>query len=119
MNLSDCVYLLGAKTNVNEYMQAMDCFLFPSKWEGLPVTVVEAQASGLRCFVSNTVTKEVCISDLVTYLPIDKGIDIWVNEISKENFEKKCVTQEIINAGFSINESVNVLTSFYLNIINY
>lgn len=52
LGLNDSVKMLGARNDVSNILQAADCFLFPSLWEGLPVTVVEAQASGLRCFVS-------------------------------------------------------------------
>lgn len=49
--------------NVNEYMQAFDLFLFPSLYEGLGIVLIEAQASGLKCFASDTIPKNVKISD--------------------------------------------------------
>lgn len=85
----------GQRKDVNLLLQAMDVFVFPSKWEGLPVSVVEAQASGLRCLLSDSITREVKCSDLVDYLELDR--DIWVNAIihncdvsySRENCIKK------------------------------
>ena len=52
-------------SNVNDYLQAMDAFIFPSFFEGLPLSVVEAQAAGKRCYISDTVTKEVGITKIL------------------------------------------------------
>ena len=104
--LKDSVKLLGVKDNVNELMMAMDVYAFPSLYEGLPNTVVEAQATDLKCVISNKITKEVNITENVKFLNIeDKDIDEWVKEILKvkditnnkrinqyKNFEKKKYT---------------------------
>ena len=96
------VYLLGTRNDVKSILQAMDCFLFPSCWEGVPVTVIEAQAAGLPCFVSDTVTKDVGASDLVHYLPIQNGTEPWVKAITEADLERKDVAEEIKQAGFDI-----------------
>ena len=117
LNLKSNVKMLGARTDIPDILNAADAFLFPSKWEGLPVTVVEAQASGLPCFVSDKVTKEVGISELVQFLPIDKGAQAWGDAIKKADLSRKYVIDEIIQAGFDIKKSVEWLEGFYKTLI--
>ena len=119
LHLESKILLLGARSDVPELLSAMDVFLFPSKWEGLPISVVEAQAAGLPCFISDKVTKEVGISELVHYLPIDKGYEIWIKEIQKADLKRKNVKLRIGKAGFDIKETSNWLTSFYRGIMPY
>lgn len=114
LNLS--VFFLGNRDDVNSILQAADCFLFPSKWEGLPLTVVEAQASGMKCIVSSMITKEVILTDLVTQLPIDKGSEIWSNQVLKLNLDRNDYTDEIKKAGYDIKSSSNWLMDFYYKI---
>lgn len=72
MGLSESILFLGTRKDVNELYQAMDVFVLPSFYEGFPVVVVEAQAAGLPCFVSNQVTNEVVIvSHACKQLPIN------------------------------------------------
>lgn len=118
LKIEEYVMMLGARNDVANIFQAADCFIFPSKWEGLPVTVVEAQASGLPCFVSNTVTKDVNLSRLVINLPIDKGTDIWVEAIEKIGNQRIDVSEDIKKAGFDIKKSAQWLTNFYEGLVN-
>ena len=113
LELQDSVVLLGNRSDVPNLLQAADCFLFPSLWEGLPVTVVEAQAAGIPCFISDKITKEVELSDLVKYLPIDNGIGCWVNSVSQVSIDKKNVIDQIKKAGFDIWSTASELTNFY------
>ena len=114
LGLGDAVKLLGSRGDVAALMQAMDVFLFPSNWEGLPVTVVEAQAAGLPCYLSDTITKDVNTSSLVEYLPIHEGVDVWVNKILGDDLSRKDVIENIKNAGFDIVESARKLSIFYM-----
>lgn len=118
LELQKDVIMTGSRSDVPELLMAFDTFLFPSKWEGLPVTVVEAQAAELPCFVSDTVTKEVGISDLVHYLPIDKGTVCWCDAIIGSDLSKRDVQKEIIDAGFDVKETSQWLTDFYMRIVN-
>lgn len=113
LNLKSNVKMLGARTDIPNILNVADAFLFPSKWEGLPVTVVEAQASGLPCFVSDKITKEVGISELVKFLPIDKGTQVWIDAIKETDLTRKNVIDKIIQEGFDIKKSVEWLTKFY------
>lgn len=67
----------GAQARPGKFYQAMDMFLFPSVWEGLPMSVVEAQASGLTCLISDTITKNVLLTDLVSQHSLKKSAEEW------------------------------------------
>ena len=88
------VYFLGSIDAVPEKMMAADIFLQPSLNEGLPTVVLEAQASGLPCYISNQITKEAGITDLVKYLPLQE--DIWVKEIEKKALSGTCQNERLI-----------------------
>lgn len=115
--LGDSVILLGNRNDVPNLLNASDCFLLPSKWEGLPVTAVEAQAAGLRCLISDKITNEICVSKLVVTLPIDKGPSIWANYMLNQSFERKDCIFEISQSGYDINQTSRWLLDFYLNIL--
>ena len=110
------VKLLGVRSDIPRLMSAFDMFLFPSKWEGLPVTIVEAQANGLPCLVSDTVTKDVNLTDLVRNLPITQGVEAWVDGAMNTSMERKDCIETIRAAGFDINCSATTLTDFYKSI---
>lgn len=116
LDLSRNVIMMGARKDVANILKASDCLLFPSNWEGLPVTVVEAQAAGLPCLISDRITDEVNITSLVKKLPIDQGVSCWIEAIENVNFKKSNVTKEIFEAGFDIRQSVEWLQSFYKTI---
>lgn len=78
-NLSDTVILVGMINDTQNYYSAMDIFILPSKHEGLSLALLEAQANGLTCIVSNNVTKENNITGNVQYLDLDKRI--WVDNL--------------------------------------
>ena len=84
MGLSDRIKMCGNIGNVNEYMQAMDIIILPSFHEGLPYVIVEAQTSGLKCIVSDNVTKEVDATGNVTFLSLQKRADNWAENIISE-----------------------------------
>lgn len=115
LNIEDCVIMVGSQSNVYDYLQAMDVFVFPSLWEGLPVTVVEAQAAGLPCLISNEVTRDVNITELVKYLSIENNY-LWINIIINFQPTRKDVYKEICDSGFDIKEAAEHLNDFYVGI---
>ena len=112
------VLLLGHRDDVHYILQAADCFLFPSRWEGLPVTVVEAQAVGLPCLISDNISDDVCISDLVHKIPINHGEDIWVDAMLTFDYSRRDVSEEIKKAGFDVSATAQWLTEFYEKLAN-
>nr|WP_238567179.1 glycosyltransferase [Jejuia pallidilutea] len=110
------VHFLGLRDNIPELLQGFDLFLFPSLYEGLPVTVVEAQASGLKIVTSSTVTKEVNITGLVTYVNLDTPETEWANTvISNLDYDRKNTLNNIKEGGYDIHENAKNLQNFYLN----
>lgn len=115
LGLENNVIFTGARSDVNRLMQSMDVFLLPSISEGLPVTIIEAQASGLPCFVSDAITEEADVTGLCHYLPLDEW-NRWAEEILKENGKRKDMRTAISAAGYDIHETVEWLQQFYLSI---
>ena len=114
LNLQECVKILGAKPNVNEYLMAMDALIFPSFFEGMPNVIIEAQATGLPAVLSNTITPEADITGLLTYLDLNTSKSVWAKEaLNKTNIERKDYEKEFIENGYNIknilDEYVNVL----------
>ena len=111
LGLKNHVLLLGNRSDVAELMWAMDVLAFPSKWEGLPVTVMEAQAAGLPCLISDRISVEVDISPLVRRLSIeDPGL--WAAELAKP-LPRRDVRENIVCAGYDINDSADRLSRLY------
>ncbi|HBE13224.1 MAG TPA: glycosyltransferase family 1 protein [Clostridiales bacterium] len=106
----------GISSRPQDMLQAMDVFVFPSLYEGLPVTVVEAQAAGLPCIISDKVTEEVILTPGAKRLSLEKGYDDWAGEIvSLVNKQTKFDNREaIIRAGYDIAHTTGILTQYYL-----
>ena len=114
--LEDRCFLTGSRSDVNRLMQAMDVLIMPSIYEGLPVTLIEAQAAGLSCFVSNTVSKEADITGLCTFLPLN-AISQWNEEILESDAQHIDTHEQIIQAGYDIHTTAEWLQSFYSDIM--
>lgn len=114
LRLENRVILTGSRDDVPQLLQTMDIFAFPSIWEGLPVTVVEAQAAGLPCIISNNITTDVDISELVNRLSI-KDCNIWVEELMKTDTTRRKVEQQVRKAGFDIKSTADMLVNFYFD----
>ena len=117
LDLNAAVVLTGNRSDVPNLLQVADCFLFPSKWEGLPVTVVEAQASGLPCLISDCITKDVNVSDLVQNLAINSGLENWLQAIDAIDYSRKDVHDQIEKAGFDIKSTATWLQNFYQGLL--
>lgn len=110
----DAVSFLGVRGDIPELLQAADVFAFPSRFEGLPVTMIEAQAAGLPCVMSDTVTDECIVTDLVTRLPITDP-EAWADEIlKKRDAVRTDRLADIQAAGYDIKTAAEKLTQFYL-----
>lgn len=118
LKLDGRVILTGNRNDVPQLMQAMDVFVFPSLWEGLPVAVVEAQAAGLPCFISDNISNDVAISSLVKQLPSD-DLSLWVNAILEKEIKREEVLESIKAAGFDIKNSAKMLEKFYFKLGGY
>lgn len=81
LGLADKVVLPGVREDIPAVLSAMDVLLFPSHYEGLPVAVVEAQASALPCVVSDAVTPEIALTDLVDFVPLSAPDEVWAAKV--------------------------------------
>ena len=113
--LTDCVVFTGNVSNVQDYMQAMDLFIFPSRFEGLGIVGIEAQACGLPCVFSTGVPEEAKLTENVEFVPLEDK-DKWVATIEKMiKLPKSDNTEKIREAGYDINETAKQLESIYLS----
>ncbi len=112
------ILFLGNRNDVHRLYNAMDIFVLPSRYEGLPVVGVEAQANGLPCLLSDKMTKETKMTENAEFLSIGDGAEEWAKRIYLcfENIRednKKCLTE----CGFSINQKVEYLINYYFGLI--
>ncbi len=116
LDLNDKVIFAGFKSNVNDYMQAMDIFIMASLYEGLPVVGIEAQASGLPCFMSkNVITNEVKITNSVKFISLNDSPKDWANIILKSDLSRKDNLENLKKAGYFVEDTAKKLVDFYLN----
>lgn len=124
MSLDDKVLFLGTRENVSDYLNGMDLFLFPSKWEGLGLAVIEAQASGLPCLISENLPKEVEITGLIKRESLNASLEQWGNTLieMKRDYEKRGLSfreevwKDIENAGYGVEKISKGLERFYCKI---
>lgn len=116
LNLTDSVIFTGVRSDVHRLLQAIDVFVFPSVYEGLPVTIIEAQAAGLPCVISDHVPDECIVTqDLVTIQKLSDSPESWATHIvSRMNIDRKDTREEIKSHGFDIAENAKWLEEFYL-----
>ncbi|MBQ8596595.1 MAG: glycosyltransferase family 1 protein [Lachnospiraceae bacterium] len=110
------VHFLGNHSNVYDYYQAMDYFVYPSRFEGLPGTMVEAQTAGLRCLMSDAICKEVVVTDLVKVMSIEEDPARWAEYIEKSaDYKRRSYVEEMQQAGFDVSMQAETMMQFYEN----
>lgn len=106
--LQDKVIFTGVRSDVPALLSAMDVFVFPSFFEGMPNTVIEAQACGLPCVISDSITQEARLTGLVSYLSLKEDAAKWADAaLSQSRTTKDEVTEKIASAGYSIDQVAN------------
>jgi glycosyltransferase involved in cell wall biosynthesis len=115
LGLSPYVHFLGQRHDVNRLMQAMDCFVMPSTFEGLPFVLVEAQCAGLPCYVSNNVSKDSALLPTTRFKSITSPAGIWAQDICKDGIDadRDKAADVVISKGYSINDIVKKLETIY------
>lgn len=115
LGIKNQVIFTGMRSDVNRILQAMDVFLFPSTYEGLPLSIIEAQAAGLPCLISDKVPIECRKTDLVRQLSLKESLSTWKDVVIDEGkVLKKDTFKEISNGGFDICNNAKWLEDFYL-----
>lgn len=116
-DIEDSVIFVGLRADVPDIFQGMDLFLFPSLFEGLGIAVVEAQAAGLSCIVSDQIPNEAIITNLVDKVHLSKEPEDWSKlALKKINYQRNDTSKLIKNAGYDVKENVKWLEKFYNSI---
>lgn len=114
LELTGQVLFLGNRNDVNRLYQAMDLFILPSRYEGLPVVSIEAQANGLTCILSDKITKEARITDSVVFLSLEVGYKEWAKCVIKQEGNIHKIT-DISN--FNIRIQASKMQEYYKNVL--
>lgn len=115
LGLNNNVTFTGSVIDTSEYYSMMDVFLLPSLYEGLPIVSIEAQIAGLKCLFSENIDKDVDVLSTTKLIPINQGVDLWIEEalkpdyrISRENIEQMDM--------YDIEKEWHKLDEYYLNL---
>ncbi len=114
LGIEEKVHFLGVRADIPELFQMFDAFVFPSFYEGLPVTLIEAQAAGVKIVASDTITKEVYLTNDVQFLSIDKPTELWAKAIQEIDPSKKGDnTDKIVKGNYDIVSNTKMIQEFY------
>lgn len=117
-HLQDSVILTGVQSDTWNFYQAMDVFLMPSLYEGLPVSLVEAQTAGLPCCVSSTVPREAAITDLIRFKALEASADEWCDFVLEcAEMPRRNMKKEIQAAGYDITATSKWLEDYYMEVV--
>lgn len=120
LGLNDAVTFLGVRSDVNRLVQGMDSFVLPSLYEGLPVTMIEAQSSGLPCTISDRVPKQCDVTGNVQIIGLDDSPSQWAKKIwdqysAHDKSERANGADIVTDAGFDIKANAEWLQKFYVD----
>lgn len=122
LGIEEQVLFLGKKANAEDYYQAMDYLVFPSLYEGMPGTVLEAQAAGLDCLIADTITPEAGVTELVEYKSLSEPAQSWADQVLlriEERQQRGIVRSDRISqlqdAGFDVKQLAQDMMDFYEN----
>jgi glycosyltransferase involved in cell wall biosynthesis len=108
--------ILGLRSDIPDILQAIDIFLFPSTNEGLPVTLIEAQAAGLRIIASDAITQELNMTNLIDFLSLKESPEYWAKAVLNSfPYQRKNTKNKIIEGDYDIKSNAYVLQEFYIN----
>ena len=119
LNLQDYVIMPGAVDNVQDYLNAMDFILMPSLFEGLPLTLIEQQANGLRCIVSDSISNEADKTGNLVFVSLEKDSKCWADIIEEQaqDVDREKLSFDAIDkikeSGFSIQTEAKKLNEYY------
>lgn len=112
--LEENIMMLGLRTDVDEMLQVLDAFIFPSLWEGLGIVAIEAQAAGLPTYCSDTIPREAKVTDLCMFLPLNSEGEWAKTILSKRDYERYNTSEMIRKKGYDIVENAKWIQKFYL-----
>ncbi|QLL70090.1 glycosyltransferase [Lactobacillus sp. 3B(2020)] len=115
LGIQDSVKLLGRRTDVNGFLNAMDCMVFPSLYEGLPLTLLEAQATGLPIVYSSTITSDIEILTTTRSLELNTSTEKWAAKINSlvNKVDRSKAKQKVVNSGYDYKSLLATLIDLY------
>lgn len=117
LGLESRVRFYGASDRMEQMYQGMDVFLMPSRFEGLPVSGVEAQAAGLPIVFADTITREVAVSDQVQYISLKESPAVWAKKVlATKDLSRRDWCRELYAAGFDRDGMIEHFKNYYLNV---
>ena len=117
LQLEGSVILYGASSNVSELLSAMDVFLFPSRWEGLPISAIEAQCNGLPCYISENVPKSTFLTSNCMQLQTTQGAKYWAQTIL-DTHKRIDEIEKIHESVYDISNTVKQMEKVYLKALD-
>ena len=119
LGLESNVIFLEPRNDIEKLYQVMDCLIFPSKWEGLGMVLIEAQASALPCFASTAVPQEAKVTNLLQFISLDEDAKVWADKILEvksdlRELKKDYIIDEIRSSGYDIKQNAQVLREIYI-----
>ncbi|MDD2375989.1 MAG: glycosyltransferase [Clostridia bacterium] len=118
LGIEDKVILIGVRKDINKIYSVFNTIVFPSFFEGLPLTLIEGQINGLNIFCSNTISQQVNISKKVEFISLKKSSLCWANAILSSNCEREDYIDKIIKAGYDAKTSAYKIQEFYIKTLN-
>ncbi|CAM4112225.1 glycosyltransferase family 1 protein [Paenibacillus alkaliterrae] len=115
LGLSGHVKFLGVRNDISDLLQGMDIFLFPSLFEGLPVVLVEAQAAGLRCVVSDTITSESDVTGRLQFIGLKESAGYWAEQIAATSREHADTSDSLRSNGYDTTTMAKWLSDYYMD----
>lgn len=113
--LENSVIFLGGQDNISEFLQAMDIFVFPSLYEGIPITLLEVQANGLPCIISDQISKEVIVSKNMKEKSLLESPKQWATDALSLNTKRDIEINDLLrNSKYNIENTVKILEDMYI-----
>lgn len=116
-HIKDKVIFVGNVSNVHEYLQALDVFVFPSLYEGLGISMLEAESTGLPVLASDTITKDIAITDHIFFLPLSEEKKEWIaylEKIKQDRGTRKSENQKISEVGYDVQNTIQTMKTLFL-----
>ena len=109
------VIFAGVRNDIPDLLMAMDAFIMPSLYEGLPIVAIEAQASGLQLFLSDTISKETDIIGHTTWFSLNENNETIVNKICNTKYDNERVlfNDNVVSAGYDIKKTADMISEVY------
>ncbi len=120
LKLQDNVIFLGQRSDAQNLYQAMDVLVFPSLFEGLPITLIEAQTSGLPCCISDSISPEVDMTPLIHRISLNTSVIEWANtalNITVNDRQRRSYVHELMGEGYDIRTTALLITKIYEDIL--